>query len=123
MVDIAATRRIAGGLENVSDRSGEDRLAFYVGGQFFAWSYLARVGPKGPRVPHLDVLAIRCPIERKEMLIEAAPDRFFDDDHYRGYEAVLVRLAAIDEDELRGLLEDARRMMAAKPKSRRRRSA
>jgi hypothetical protein len=42
------------------------------------------------------VIAMRCRIETKELLIEAAPDRFFDDDHYRGYPAVLVRLAEIE---------------------------
>ncbi|MDB5483067.1 MAG: hypothetical protein JWO83_4120 [Caulobacteraceae bacterium] len=45
------------------------------------------------------MLAVRCDLETKEMLIAAAPERFFDDDHYRGYPAVLVRLHAIDVDE------------------------
>jgi hypothetical protein len=121
MVDVATARRIAGGLEYARDACDERRLVFEVGGKGFAWSYLERVHPKKPRVPRLDVLAIRCPIERKEMLIEAAPDRFFDDDHYRGYPALLVRLGAIQEDELLALLEDARLMvLAAKPKRRRR---
>ena len=40
---------------------------------------------------------------RKELLIEAAPDRFFDDPHYRGYPAVLVRLKAIGKRELGAL--------------------
>ena len=66
------------------------------------------------------VLAVRCPIERKEFLIEAAPDIYFDDDHYRGYPAVLVRLEAIGETELAALLADACAMQAAKPKRRKR---
>ena len=45
---------------------------------------------------------------------EAAPERFFDDDHYRGYPAVLVRLGAIDEAELAGLLVGAWRILAPK---------
>jgi DNA ligase D-like protein (predicted 3'-phosphoesterase) len=32
------------------------------------------------------------PPERKEMLLEAAPEIYFDDDHYRSFPAVLVRL-------------------------------
>jgi hypothetical protein len=36
------------------------------------------------------------------MPVMAAPDRFFDDDHYRGYPALLVRGPAIEEDEFAG---------------------
>ena len=114
MVDIPTVRRLALALPQAQDACTEARLAFMVGGKGFAWSYLARVAPRKPRQPQLDVLAIRCPIERKEMLIEAAPDRFFDDDHYRGYPALLVRLAVIEEDELAALLQDAWRMQAPK---------
>ena len=62
----------------------------------------------------LEVLAVRCPIEKKEMLVEAAPERFFDDDHYRGFPAVLVRLPRIDEYELGALLREAWRLQAPK---------
>lgn len=48
------------------------------------------------------------------MLIEAAPDRFFTDDHYRNYPAVLVRLARIEADELEGLLRRAWTIVAPK---------
>ncbi len=58
------------------------------------------------------VVAIRCDIAAKDMLLESAPDRFFDDDHYRGYPAVLVRLEAVDVDELAGLLQAAWRIQA-----------
>jgi len=112
VVDTEQVRRLALGLPQASDDSAPDRLAFSVGGKGFAWSYLVRLAPKKPRVPRIDVLAVRCPIERKEMLIEAAPETFFDDDHYRGFPAVLVRLAAIGEDELAGLLRDAWRLQA-----------
>ena len=86
------------------------------GGKGLAWTYLVRAGPKKPRVPQPDTLAVRCAIERKEMLVEAAPDRFFDDDHYHGYPAVLVRLPAIDEAELAALFEAAWKLSAPKPK-------
>jgi hypothetical protein len=115
MVDAATVRRLALGMPDVRDGSDDKRLAFEVAGRGFAWSFNERVHPKKPRVPRLDVLAVRCPIERKEMLIEAAPDRFFDDDHYRGYPALLVRLWAIEEDELAALMRDAWEMMSAKP--------
>ena len=116
MVDVAALRRIAASLPGALDRSSAQRLVFEVNGKGFAWSRLERVHPKKPRVPSLEVLAVRCPIERKEMLIEAAPDIYFDDDHYRGYQAVLVRLVAVEEAELAALLADACAMQAAKPK-------
>ena len=114
MVDIATVRRLALELPQTEDASSEQSLAFTVAGKGFAWSYKVRVQPKGPRQPRLDVLAVRCALERKEMLIEAAPDWFFDDDHYRGYPAVLVRLDAVDEDELRALLAEAWRCAAPK---------
>ena len=42
-----------------------------------------------------------CPLEEKEMLIDAAPDIYFETDHYRGWPAILVRISEIDPDELR----------------------
>lgn len=107
MVTPAQVRTLVAGLPGLEDRSGPDRLAFEVGGKGFAWSLMDRVAPRKPRTPNLDVLAVRCDIARKEMLIEAAPDVFFSTDHYRGYPAVLVRLETIDADELKGLLADA----------------
>jgi hypothetical protein len=54
-------------------------------------------------------------METKELLLEAAPERFFTDDHYRGYPAVLVRLSEIEADELAGLLRQAWKIVAPKP--------
>ncbi|MFI4976067.1 MAG: MmcQ/YjbR family DNA-binding protein [Caulobacterales bacterium] len=118
MVDIATVRRLALSVPDAEDRSDSDALSFALHGKGFAWTYSARVEPKRPRRPRIDVLAVRCPIEKKEMLVEAAPDVFFDDDHYRGFPAVLVRLEAIDQEELSALLKDAGALV--KPKRRRR---
>lgn len=101
-------------LPELEDRSDAARLVLEVGGKGFAWSFMERTQPKKPRTPRLDILAVRCPMERKELLIEAAPDRFFDDPHYRGYPAVLVRLDVVEADELEGLLRDAWRIQAPK---------
>jgi len=57
---------------------------------------------------------VRCRMEKKELLLEAAPETFFEDDHYRGYPAVLVRLDAVETDELSALLQDAWRLVAPK---------
>jgi hypothetical protein len=114
MISTADVRRLAMALPRVEDGSNERSLAFSVAGKAFAWSFKERVHPKKPRVPRLDILAVRCDMDRKEMLVEAAPDRYFDDAHYRGYPAVMVRLDVIDEDEFQALLESAWRREAPK---------
>ena len=114
MVDLSTLRRLALTLPQVEGPPEGGRLAFEVHGKGIAWSYLARARPKAPRELVEGVIAVRCPIPEKEMLIEAAPDRFFDDDHYRGFPAVLVRLDLVEEDELAGLLARAWRIQAPK---------
>jgi hypothetical protein len=59
-------------------------------------------------------LVVYCPLEEKELLKEAAPEIFHETDHYKGWPAILVRLAAIGDDELRHRLEIAWRMRAGK---------
>lgn len=119
MVDEVQLRALAMALPEAEEGLNGAQIAYSVGGKGFAWGYVARPAPKAKRVLVPGVIAVRCLIETKEMLIEAAPDRFFTDDHYRGYPAVLVRLDAIDEAELGGLLREAWRIMA--PKALRRR--
>ena len=48
----------------------------------------------------------------KDELLAADPDKFFTEPHCNGFPAVLVRLPAIDEDELRELITDAWRCQA-----------
>ena len=114
MVDPPTLRRLALALPEVEASPEAGRLAFSVGGKGIAWSYFARAHPKGRRELVDGVIAVRCLRETKAMLLEAAPERFFDDDHYRGFPAVLVRLAAVEEDELEGLLAQAWRILAPK---------
>jgi hypothetical protein len=109
--DLAASgARPAGG----GGHLGEGTAGVRRGKKGFAWSHMRRAAPRTPRRPDPRVLAVRCALERKEMLSDAAPDRFFDDDHYRGYPAVLVRLDVVDEEELADLLLEAWRPMAPK---------
>lgn len=114
MVDNFTLRRLALKLPEVEAGDSEDSLAFSVRGKGLAWPYLSRATPKGRREVVPGVLAVRCLIESKDLLIEAAPEIYFDDDHYRGYPAVLVRLAAIEPEELSGLLAEAWRRTAPK---------
>jgi hypothetical protein len=78
-----------------------------------AWVWLERIDPKKPRVPNPDVIAIRVRNTReKEMLIDAEPTKFFTEPHYNGFPAILVRLAAVEVDELESLLINAWRCQA-----------
>src|SRR5258708_36339571 len=94
----ALVRQLAMALPEVTDESQGEWLAFSVAGKGFAWTWNERIDLKKPRRPRPDVLAVRCLLERKEMLVEAAPETFFDEDHYRGFPAVLVRLDRIEEE-------------------------
>ncbi len=120
MVDTVQVRNIAAALPGAVDESSQDRLVFSIGQRGFAWTFMQRDAPKKPRWPNIEVLAISCTLDHKEMLIEAAPEIFFDDDHYRGYPAVLTRLPVIDESELANLLQNACALQAAKPKRKKR---
>jgi hypothetical protein len=51
------------------------------------------------------------PVERT-MRIKADPHTFYITDHYRNYPWILVRLATVEPDDLRDLLEDAWRLSA-----------
>jgi hypothetical protein len=74
MVDAATVRRLALALPEVVETSrGGDHIAFEVaGGKGLAWTFMLRVHPKRARVPDPTGLAVRCPIERREMLVAAA---------------------------------------------------
>ena len=61
------------------------------------------------------VLVLRVADEgEKDFLLRAEPDKFFTTAHYDGYPSVLVRLGAVDREELRELLTDAWRVRAPK---------
>ena len=112
-------RRIALALPETYEE--DDRFAFSVRnkgkgkGKGLVWVWLERVEPKKPRVPNDGVLAIRVANEEeKQSLVAADPAKYFTEPHYNGYPAVLVRLAAVDVDELSELLTDAWRIQAPK---------
>jgi hypothetical protein len=105
-------RRIAESLPRVVP--GTWGISFQVdGGKSIAWTWKKRIEPKKARVEQFDVFGVRVSgEEEKQALIAADPDKFFTEPHYNGYPAVLVRLDAIDEDELAELLTDAWRCAA-----------
>ena len=108
-------RRIALSLPETSE--AEDRFAFSVlnkGKQKgFVWIWAERVHPKKARVPTPAVVAVRVADEiEKEFVLRSDEEKFFTEPHYNGFPAVLVRLAAIEVDELEELITDAWRYQA-----------
>src|SRR3569623_3645446 len=61
-----------------------------------------------------DLMVLHCPLEMKEMLMEMAPDIYFQTDHFKGWPGLLVRLDVISDEELSLRLEDAWRFKAPK---------
>jgi hypothetical protein len=67
------------------------------------------------RVREQGVLLVWCADEgEKDFLLRADPAKFFTTPHYDGHPSVLVRLDAVDREELRELLTDSWRVRAPK---------
>src|SRR3978361_822686 len=66
---------------------------FKVGGKF-----LSRLKEDG------ETLVVRIDMDERDILMAANPETFYITDHYRGYPAMLVRMATVDPEELRELL-------------------
>jgi len=67
------------------------------------------------RIREPGVLVVFCADEgEKDFLLRAEPEKFFTTPHYDGHASVLVRLGAVDREELRELLTDAWRVRAPK---------
>lgn len=103
-------RRIALSLPETSE--DPNRFAFSVlnkgKSKGVAWVWLERIHPKKARVPNLSVIAVAvADLNEKELLLAANPGKYFTEPHYNGYPAILIRLADIDCDELRGLIVNA----------------
>lgn len=64
------------------------------------------------RLKDADTLVLLCPPEQKALLMEMSPHIYFETDHYVGWPAVLVRLSAIEDEELSLRLEDSWRFKA-----------
>ena len=59
-------------------------------------------------------ISTRAPDDERDLLIRARPDVYFVTAHYEGWESVLVRLDAVDNEELAGRIEDAYAFIDAK---------
>lgn len=117
MADQNDVRRIALALPHTSEASGHFGFSVANKGKSkqFVWTWHERVEPKKPRVPRLDVLAVRVSdLLDKDALIASDGSKFFTEPHYNGFPAVLVRLTFIDIPELEELILDAWRTQAPK---------
>jgi hypothetical protein len=115
MIDRQSLRAMALAQPGATDDSTPHAYAFGVGGKGFAWSWKERIDPKKPRIPRLDVLAVRCARPEKETILESDPQVFFTEPHYNGFPAVLVRLDRIDPELLREMLSSAWLAVAPRP--------
>ena len=121
MATQADVRRLALALPGAQESS--ERFGFFVRNgakdKGFAWVWLQRVDPKKPRVPCAEVLAVRVANnDAKEMLLLAAPTKFFTEPHYNGFPSVLVRLKEMSVGEMRELLRQAWEIQAPKTAAR-----
>jgi hypothetical protein len=66
------------------------------------------------RLREKGVIVVLVDLDEKEALLQAEPDVFFTTPHYDGYPAMLVRLPAISDDELREVLTESWRRVAPK---------
>jgi hypothetical protein len=96
-------RQLALALPEVDEGTSYGTPAFKVRGKF-----LSRLKEDG------ETLVVRIDMDERDVLMAANPETFYITDHYRGYPAMLVRMAAVDAEELRELLEEAWRLVAPK---------
>jgi hypothetical protein len=96
-------RRIALALPEVEEGTSYGTPAFKVKGKF-----LSRLKEDG------ETLVVKIDFDERDILMAANPETFYITDHYRGYPAVLVRLATVDPDDLRELFEGGWRLVAPK---------
>lgn len=71
-------------------------------------------GKSFTRLKDPETMVLLVPLEQKELLMEMAPTIYFETDHYKGWPAVLVRLGAISDAELKQRLAEGWRHRAPK---------
>lgn len=96
-------RRIALAFPGVADTLTFGSPSLKVNGKYLAQMY--RDG---------ESLILSMSILERDLWIAAEPDVFFITDHFRDYPGVLVRIAGMDDETLRDLMERAWRRRATK---------
>jgi hypothetical protein len=89
-------RRLALALPETSEKPCYGTPGFYVRKKLFA------------RIRNdAETVMVKVDMGERELLLAAEPETFFITDHYRDWPSVLVRLSAIDAEELREVLTDS----------------
>jgi hypothetical protein len=111
MATLEEARAIALALPGTSEKVSWGSLHWRVRDKGFAWERpLTRPdrAALGDAAPSGEILGVRvADLAEKDALVAAEPDVFFTVPHLDGYPAVLVRVAAIDLDELTEVITDA----------------
>ena len=102
-VTFDTVRQIALALPGVEEKTSYGTTAFKVNGKL-----LARFHQDG------ESLVVKVEYAAREVLMGANPRTFYITDHYRCWPWVLVRIASVDTEDLRQLLEEAWRRSASK---------
>ena|SRR5215831_16982764 len=102
-VTFETVRELALALPGVEEGTSYGTPAIPVRGRF-----LARLSEDG------ETLVVKCDYPERDLRVEINPDAVIITDHYRDHPLLLVRLAAVEEDDLRDLLEIAWRSLAPK---------
>lgn len=116
MATWADVRRIARSLPDTEEAANGFTFSVQVKGKpkGFAWIWRERVDPRKPRVPNRAAVVVRvASLIDKDLLLRDNPGRYFTEPHFDGYPAILVRLAEVKVAELRALLVEAKRCLAA----------
>ena len=94
-------RSLALALPKVDDATSYGTPAFKVAGKL-----LARLHQDG------ESLVVKIDPGERAMRMKVDPETFYITDHYLNYPWILVRMASVDPDDLRDLLEEAWRLTA-----------
>lgn len=111
-IDFDAVRKICLRLPGVEESKAWGSPALKARGQ-----WLAVIPTHKSAEPNS--LAVRVDFERREELLESAPDIYYLKEHYQNYPVVLVRLGRISRDALEGLLRMAWQVATAEKPNRR----
>jgi hypothetical protein len=65
-------------------------------------------------IKNAETVVLSLPLDQKELLIEMAPDIYFQTDHYIGWPSLPLRIDAIGDEELQLRLTEAWRFRAPK---------
>jgi hypothetical protein len=102
MVSEDDVRRAALALPETVEKPSYGSPGFRVRDRLFA-----RIRPEG------DCVVVWCAdLSEKEGLLATEPEKFFTTPHYDGHPSVLVRMAAVDREEMAEILADSWRLRA-----------